>query len=92
MCFFLMFYVLKQGICILIPCLLRPLLEMSTVWIFTSRLSWTFVGFVTHCQRLVMAETTVALLLFAPPLRPTLSSLPTPPESPRPLWMKATPP
>ena len=28
-------------------------LEMSTVWIFTPRLPWTVVGFVTHCQRFV---------------------------------------
>ena len=28
-------------------------LEVSTVWIFTTRLPWTVVGFVTRCQRFV---------------------------------------
>ena len=27
--------------------------EVSTVWIFTPRLRWTVVGFVTHCERFV---------------------------------------
>ena len=34
----------------------------------------------------------VLLGSYKPPLRPTLSSRPCTPESPRPLWMKATPP
>ena len=33
--------------------LLYPDLEVSTLWIFTPRLPWTVLGFVTHCQRFV---------------------------------------
>ena len=41
---------------------------------------------------LLVSETLVVFPLPVPPLRPPLSSRMHLPESPRPLWMKATPP